>query len=436
MVRKELRGSVGRRREAAKNANRAAGGRFGSLGGAPRCAHHDGKMISSREGAVTVLGRTTYRGIRRVFGIRNADRRAHVYVVGKTGTGKSTLLESMLVQDLTAGEGLALLDPHGDLVERVIRRVPDSRRGELVYLDAPDPDQPWGFNPLSGVPPERRSLTASALLEVFKKLWIESWGPRLEHLLRNTLLALLDQSEPTFADVPPLLADRDFRRDAMTRVQNRQVRAFWLREYEDYPARFRAEVIAPLQNKVGAFLTNPLLSRILTGPSRALELRRLMDEGKVLIVNLAKGKIGEDTAALLGSLLVASLGSAAFARADQSPDERRDFWVYLDEFHTFTTLSLATMLSELRKYRTGFVLAHQYAAQLSEPLQAAVFGNVGTIVSFRVGAEEADLLAREFYPTLRETDLLSLPNHHIYVKLLVDGRPTEPFSAETLPAPD
>src|SRR5262249_38202660 len=203
----------------------------------------------------------------------------------------------------------------------------------------------------------------------------------------------LDQPHATFADVPPLLSDRDFRRDAMSRVQSRPVRAFWLREYEDYPARFRAEVIAPLQNKIGAFLTNPLLHRMLTAPPQSLELRGIIDEGKVLIVNLAKGKIGEDTAALLGALLVASLGAAAFTRADRPPENRRDFWIYLDEFHPFTTLSLATMLSELRKYRCGFVLAHQYAAQLSEPLQAAVFGNVGTILSFRVGGPEAEVLA-------------------------------------------
>jgi len=390
-------------------------------------------MFGNQEGAVTVLGRTTYRGTRRTFGIRNADRRAHMYIVGKTGTGKSTLLETMLVQDLTAGEGCAVLDPHGDLVDRLIRRVPDSRRGDLIYLDVADAAQPWGFNPLAGVRLDKRPLAASGLLEVFKKLWLDSWGPRVEHLLRNTLLALLDQPQPTFADVTPLLADRDFRRDAMTHVSNRPVRAFWLREYEAYPARFRAEVIAPLQNKVGAFLANPLLHRILTQPQQSLDLRRVMDDGKILIVNLAKGKIGEDTAGLLGSLLVASIGTAALSRADRPPHERRDFWVYLDEFHTFTTMSLATMLSELRKYRTGFALGGQYTAQLSEPLRSAVFGNVGTIISFRVGAADAELLAREFYPTLREADLLSLPNYHMYVKLLVDGMPADPFSAETLP---
>lgn len=382
---------------------------------------------------MTVLGHTTYRGTRRAFGIRHADRRAHLYVVGKTGTGKSTLLETMLRQDLAAGEGCALLDPHGDLVDRVIAAVPPGRRDDLVFLDAPDPAQPWGFNPLATVPPDKRPLTASALLDVFKKLWVDSWGPRVEHLLRNALLALLDQPQATLADVPLLLMDADFRREAMQHVSSRQVRTFWLREYEGYPARFRAEAIAPLQNKVGAFLANPLLYTILTSPRRPLDLRQVLDEGKVLLVNLAKGKIGEDTAALLGALLVASLGAAAFSRADQPPDQRRDFWVFLDEFHAFTTLSLAGMLSELRKYRVGFALAHQYVDQLSEPMQAAVFGNVGTIIAFRVGASEASVLAREFYPLLRDEDLLSLPNYQMYVRLLVDGKPVDPFSAETLP---
>jgi len=389
-------------------------------------------MRGNNEDAVTVLGRTTYRGSGRIFGIRNADRRAHVYMVGKTGTGKSTLLGTMLAQDLASGEGLALLDAHGDLVERVVSRLPSNRIDDLVYLDAPDPMQPWGFNPLASVHQDKRSLAASALLDAFKKLWIDSWGPRVEHVFRHALLALFDQPIATLADIPPLLEDRDFRREAMHHVTNRQVRAFWLREYEAYPARFRVEVIAPLQNKIGAFLANPLLQTILTQPRRSLDLRRVLDDRKVLLVNLAKGRIGEDAAALLGSLLVASLGAAAFARADQSPEQRSDFWVYLDEFHTFTTLSLATMLSELRKYHVGFVMGHQYVAQLSEPLRDAVFGNVGTIISFRVGASDAEFLGREFYPHLSGADLTVLPNHHMYVKLMANGLLSDPFSAETL----
>jgi type IV secretory pathway TraG/TraD family ATPase VirD4 len=381
---------------------------------------------------ITILGRTTFRNDRRLFGIKRADRRFHTYIIGKTGTGKSTLLETLIRQDMTAGEGLALLDPHGDLMERLLAGFPAHRQADLISFDVPDSAQPLGFNPLAGVPAEKRALAASGLLEVFKKLWIDSWGPRLEHILRNALLALLDQPEATLADVLELLTDEDFRRDAATRVSSSQVRKFWLREYEGYPARFRAEAIVPIQNKVGAFLTNPLLNRILTRPASNLDLRQILDERKILLVNLAKGKIGEDTAALIGALLVASLGAAAFSRADLPEASRRDFWVYLDEFHSFTTLSLATMLSELRKYRVGLVLAHQYLSQLEEPIRDAILGNVGTIVCFRVGPADAEILAKEFSPELSEVDLLRLPNHHVYLKLMVDGRPSEPFSAETL----
>ncbi len=379
---------------------------------------------------ITTLGLTTFRDDRRPFGIRREDRRAHIYAIGQTGTGKSTLLETMILQDLAVGEGLALLDPHGDLVERVVLRAPENRREDIIYFDAPNPTQPWGFNPLANVPAGKRALAASALLGAFKKQWAESWGPRTEHLLRNSLLALLDQPNATLADVLRLLSDEDYRRNAMANVQSRTVRNFWLREYRDYTARLRAEAIAPLQNKIGAFLADPLLHRILTEPEQLLDLRAIMDKGQVLLVNLSKGRLGEDTAALLGSLLVASLGAAAFGRAEQEPDQRRDFWVYLDEFHNFTTLSLATMLSELRKFHVGFILVHQYIAQLGDEVRAAVFGNVGTICCFRVGADDAEALAPQFAPVVTSHDLVRVPNHHMYVRLMVDGKPTEPFSAE------
>lgn len=389
-------------------------------------------MIHSHDD-VTILGRTQFRTEAQYFGIRRADRRSHLYVVGASGTGKSTLVENLVSQDIAGGEGTALLDPHGDLVERVAARVPEARRDELIYLNAPDPMQPWGFNPLSGVAVEKRPLIASGLVEVFHKLWSDSWGPRLEHLLRNALLALLDYPDATFARLPELLIDADFRRAVARTATNRPVRHFWLKEYEGYPTRLRAEAIAPLQNKVGAFLTNPLLNRILTSAPQQLDLRRVMDEGAILLVNLAKGRIGADTAALLGSLLVTSLGAAALARAEAPAAARRDFWVHLDEFHSVTTLSLASMLSELRKYGVGLTLAHQYVEQLDEAVQAAVFGNAGTMICLRVGAPDAEILTPYFAPALREHDLTTLPNHRMYVRLLVEGRPTEPFSAVTLP---
>lgn len=381
---------------------------------------------------LTFIGRTNFRHQNQLFGITAADRRFHIYLIGQTGTGKSTLLETLIRQDAVRNEGLALLDPHGDLIERILPRLPAHRRTDLVYLDAPDPRQRFGVNPLGGVPPAKRPLAASALLEVMKKLWSDSWGPRLEHIARNAFLALLDQPQATLADVLRILSDDDYRRDAMRFVRSQPVRAFWLKEYENYPAKFRLEAIAPIQNKVGAFLANPLLHRILTGADEMLDLRALMDDGKILLVNLSKGQIGEDTATLLGALVVTTLGIAAMSRSDVPPGARRDFYVYLDEFHAFTTLSLAGMLSELRKYGVSLTLAHQYLAQLDPMVREAVLGNVGTIVSFRVGPSDAELLAEEFAPTFSALDLMNLPNRHIYLKLMLDGAPTAPFSATTL----
>jgi len=389
-------------------------------------------MSQSSKNSLTYLARTNFHGNERIFGIRQEDRRAHMYIVGKTGTGKSTLLETLIRQDMEAGRGLVLLDPHGDLVERVVKRVSERRKADLIYFNVPDRLSPLGFNPLERVPPESRALGASGLLEVFKKIWVEFWGPRLEHILRNALLALLDQPEATLADVLRLLSDETYRKNAAERVANSQVRSFWLREYESYTRTFRIEAIAPIQNKVGAFLSDPTLSRIITQPKSSFDLRRIMDEGKILLVNLAKGRIGEDTAALLGSLLVARIGLSALSRADMPESERKDFWVYLDEFHSFTTLSIANMLSELRKYRTGMILANQYLSQIAPAVRDAILGNTGTIITFRLGATDAGILEKEFAPEITAVDLMSLPNHHIYLKLMVNGVVTRPFSAKTL----
>jgi hypothetical protein len=354
-----------------------------------------------------------------------------MYVIGKTGTGKSTLLETLIRQDIAHGDGVGLIDPHGDLAEKVLTGIPEERKRDLLYLD-PLASQPLGFNPLENVAPLKRPLAAAGLLEVFKKIWADSWGPRLEHILRNALLALLDQPSATLADVLRLLADSTFRRHVASRVQNPHVRSFWLEEYEGYPARFRVEAIAPIQNKVGAFLANPILHRIVGRATSAFDMRQVIDERKIFIVNLAKGRIGEDAAALLGAMLVSKVSLAALSRAEMPEHDRRDFYLFLDEFQNFTTLSLASMLSELRKYRVSMVLAHQYLAQLDLPIRSAILGNAGTIISFRVGMEDAEILAKEFYPEFAPVDLLNLPNHSIYLRLMVDGRVSSPFSAETV----
>jgi len=381
---------------------------------------------------ITYFARTNFRSGGRLFGIRRADRLSHIYVIGKTGAGKSTLFETIMRQDLENGEGFALLDPHGDLFEKINSAVPEARRAAVIAWDVTDLSSPIRFNPLSGVEPEKRSLAVAGLIAAFERQWHDSWGVRMEHVLRNTLFALLEAGGATLADIPRLLEVDSFRREVIARVANKQARGFFEREYESYAPSMRAQVIGPILNKVGAFLADPTLYHILVSPENSFDLRRLMDSGGVLLVNLSKGKIGEGPASLLGSLLVASIGLAGLSRAELPVERRRPFFVYLDEFQSFATLSLAGMLSELRKYGVGLILANQYLGQLSPEIRDAVLGNVGTLIAFRVGAADAPLLAREFAPVFGAEDLLSLPNRSIYLKLLVDGVVSRPFSAETI----
>lgn len=389
-------------------------------------------MPPRRTNDVTYFARTTFRNQGTLFGIKRADRLSHIYIIGKTGTGKSTLLETMIRQDIENGKGCALVDPHGDLVERIAASVPEHRASDVVYLNAPDPSQPYGYNPLRYVVPERRSLAAAGVLEVFKKIWDDSWGTRMEHILRNALLLLFDQRHATLSDILRLLVDDDYRRTCARVTDNERVRAFWLKEFEHYSYRLRAEAIVPIQNKVGAFLADPMLNRILTHPEKDIRIRRIMDNRGILLVNLARGRIGEDAAMILGGLLVTMIGLAAFSRADMPEEDRRPFYLYLDEFQNFTTLSIATMTAELRKYGVGLILAHQYLSQLAPEVRDAVLGNAGTLISFRLGAVDALFVAREFAPTFDTTDLLTLPNFHIYLKLMIDGAPSQPFSARSI----
>lgn len=391
--------------------------------------------MNSPRNDITYLGYANHRSKGDAFGIKQADRLSHLYVVGKTGTGKSTLLETMVRQDLEQGRGFALLDPHGDLVERIAASVPERRRGDLIYFDAADPAQPYGYNPLRWVRADKISLAASGLLDVFKARWSDAWGPKMEHLLRNAIYALLEKDGSTLPDILQLLSDDRFRRTVARSLTNDPVRHFWLETYEKYPKRFRAEAAAPIENKVGAFLADPMLLRVLTGAEKEIRIRWLMDEGGVLLVNLAKGRIGEDSSSLLGSLLVTTIGLAAFSRGEMPDGSRRPFFLYLDEFQNFATTSIASMVSELRKYGVGLTLAHQHLEQLTPEIREAVLGNVGTVVSFRVGPEDARYLAREFEPVFKPLDLVNLPNHQIYLKLMIDGTPSQAFSATTLSPP-
>jgi type IV secretory pathway TraG/TraD family ATPase VirD4 len=377
------------------------------------------------------FARVDFRNDVRPFGIKDEDRLLHVYIIGKTGTGKSSLIETMTLQDAERGNGFALIDPHGDLVERVAAKI-SRKRQDVIYLDVPDPSQPYGYNPLRHVSPDRIALAASGMMDVFKKMWPDAWGVRMEHILRNVLMALLEQRNSTLHDVLRIFSDKTFRIRIGNSLSNKTVRTFLLYEFEQFSFGYRADSTAPIQNKVGAFLADPVLNRILTASEKDLHIRQVMDQGGVLLVNLGKGELGEDTSSLLGGLLVTTIGLAAFSRADTPPEKRRDFYVYIDEFQSFTTLALANMLSELRKYRIGFTIAHQYLHQLEPDVRHAVLGNVGSTISFRVGVEDAPYLAREFQSQFNELDLLQLPNYKIYLKLMIDGTPSKPFSAATL----
>jgi hypothetical protein len=383
------------------------------------------------ENDISRLARTNFHNGNRLFGIKQADRLSHIYVIGKTGVGKSTLLETLARQDLEAGRGFALIDPHGDLVERVAKDAAAEEPGRVLYLNAPDGAQPFGYNPLRRVRDDKIPLAVSGLLETFKKLWPDAWGVRMEHVLRNTLYALLETDGATLPDILRLYADERYRKRIAGRIRNETVRRFWRHEFESYHFRQRADMVAPIQNKLGALLADPTLYRILVSPERDIRFRSLMDEGRVLLVNLSKGQLGEDSSTLLGSLIVSTLGLAAFSRAENPEGSRRPFFIYVDEFQTFTTLMLANMMSELRKYGVGLTLAHQYMHQLEPDIRHAVLGNAGTIISFRVGPEDAAILAKEFQPTFGVQDLLNLPNHNIYLKLTIDGTPSLAFSATT-----
>jgi hypothetical protein len=388
-------------------------------------------MVTSHGRDISYFARTNFHNRGTLFGIKQADRFSHLYLIGKTGVGKSTLIETLARQDLDAGRGFALIDPHGDLVEKIVSDIDPEQLKQFVYLNAPDPKQPYGYNPLRRVRDDKIPLAVSGLLETLKKMWPDAWGVRMEHVLRNTLYTLLEREDAALPDILRLYSDDDFRKEIVRDIRNEVVKRFWESEFNEYPARLRAEACAPIQNKLGALLSDPTLYRILVEPKIDLRLRSLMDEGKVLLVNLSKGRLGEDSSTLLGGFIVSTLGLAAFSRADNPTKKHRPFFIYIDEFQTFTTLMLANMMSELRKYGIGLTLAHQYIHQLDPDIRHAVLGNAGTLISFRVGPEDASLLAKELQPKFGVEDLLNLPNYAIYLRLMIDGTPSLPFSASS-----
>lgn len=387
------------------------------------------------ENAITPFAITDYRDRRDVFGIKRRDRRSHMYVIGKTGTGKSTLLKNMLVSDIARGEGLALIDPHGDLAEDILHFVPEERMEDVIYFNPADMHYPIAFNPLEQVAQESRHLVLSNLISIFHKIWPTYWGPRLEHILRYSLLTLLECPGSTLLDLPALLTNREFRVDVLRSVRDPIVREFWKYQAANYISPHKTDAISPVLNKTGQLLVSAPLRYILGQKENTFELREVMDSGKILIVNLAKGRIGEDNSAVLGAMLVSTIMLAAMSRADRPEDDRKSFYLHVDEVHNFLTPAFAEMLSESRKYGLNLILAHQYLQQLDEKVRSAIFGNAGTVVSFRTGAEDARFFAREFQPVFDVHDLIGLPNYHIYLKLMIDGTTSRPFSAKTLPPP-
>lgn len=382
--------------------------------------------------SITMLGCTSGRLPHRHFGIWEKDRAFHMHVVGKTGTGKTTLLEQLLRQDISEGRGLTLVDPHGDLAERVVKYARTAGR-EITYLDASDPHTPYSYNPLRRIADAYVPLAVSGLLETFKKRFADAWGVRMEHVLRQSLYAILDTGGGTLPDISRLASDKDYREDVTRRIRNETVREFWEKEFPNYSDRYRVESLAPIQNKIGAFLADPRMRRLLMGSRKEISFRRIMDAGGVLIVSLARGRLGEDSSSLLGALFVTSVALAAYSRADLPEDKRSPHYLYADEFQSFTTQAVADMISELRKYGLRLVVAHQHFDQLEDAVKHAVLGNAGTLVSFRVGAEDAALLAREFGTDVQAEDLVRLPNFTTCIRLMIAGEPARPFKATTLP---
>ncbi|OHA47048.1 MAG: hypothetical protein A3A80_01325 [Candidatus Terrybacteria bacterium RIFCSPLOWO2_01_FULL_44_24] len=381
---------------------------------------------------IVPFAETDYRSQKIKFGIKIDDRRRHMYVIGKTGMGKTTLLENMAIADIQAGRGVAIVDPHGEFAEKMISFVPKERVDDVIYFDPGDQDFPIAFNAIEHVDPKYRHLVADGLVGVFQKLWAETWGPRLEYVLRNAILALMEYPDSTLLGIMRILVDKDYRKVVVANIKDPVVKSFWNDEYSRYPDKFQAEAIAPIQNKVGQFLTSPLIRNIVGQTKTAIDLRDVMDNQRILILNLSKGKVGEASSRLLGAMMITKLQLAAMSRIDTPEEDRKDFYLYVDEFQNFATTSFINILSEARKYRLNLILAHQYIEQLDETVTAAVFGNIGTLAIFRVGAADAEALETEFAPNFTPEDLVNLGKYRIYLKLMIDGLASKPFSALTL----
>ncbi len=386
---------------------------------------------------ICYLGRVSDRGITKEYGILQDDRRRHMYILGKSGMGKSTLLENMILQDIYNGHGVCFIDPHGDSSQYILDHVPSWRINDVVYFNPADMEYPIGFNMLEAKRGEQAFLITSGMMAIFGRIWEGAWSARMEYILNNTLLALLESPGNTLLGVVRLLTDADFREIVIRKVEDPMVRNFWIKEFASFNDKYRTEAIAPILNKIGQFFSTDLIRNILGQPKSTIDFRDIMDNKKILIVNLSKGSIGEDNSDLLGSFLITKLQLAAMSRVDIPEAARNDFYLYVDEFQNFTTDSFATILSEARKYRLNLILAHQYISQLTESgndkVRNAVFGNVSTMISFRVGSDDSEVLEKEFEPIFTSPQLLALNKFQIALKLSINGKPSLPFMSNTLP---
>ena len=385
---------------------------------------------------ISAFGVTNFRGINHQFGMLRYDRSRHVYIIGQTGAGKSGLLELFALSDIFHSQGYAIIDPHGDFAINNMKFIPGSRLNDVVYFNPADTAYPLGFNPLEVTNPNQKTNISSEVIGVLKRMFGDSWGPRLEYILRYTILALLDRPETTMLDITRMLTDKNFRKETLGYCRDTVVLQFWNVEFASWNDKFVAEAVAPVLNKVGAFTANPIIRNIIGQPKSTFNIRQIMDEGKILIVNLSKGLIGEDNAAILGSFLVTKIQLAAMSRSD-IPDirDRRPFYLYVDEFQNFATDSFATILSEARKYGLNLTVANQYISQMNETVRDAVFGNVGTMISFRVSADDAPILAKQFEPNFEAVDLLQMHNRNFVINMVIGGEKTPAFSARTLELP-
>ncbi|MFB6225876.1 MAG: type IV secretion system DNA-binding domain-containing protein [Candidatus Paceibacteria bacterium] len=387
-----------------------------------------------KEEDVCLFGKTDFRDQMKRFGIKLDDRRRHMYVIGKTGMGKTTMLENMILQDIHKGHGVGLVDPHGDFAEKIVDYIPSHRINDVVYINPADREHPIGFNVLEVQNDEQKDLVASSLMGIFQKIWPDVWSSRMEYILNNTLLGLLHYPQKTtLLGINRMLGDKSYRDKIVSKIQDPVVKSFWEDEFAGYSERYRTKAVAAIQNKIGQFLSSNLIRNIVGQVSSTINTREIMDSGKIMIMNLSKGKVGEDNMRLLGGMFITKLQLSAMSRVDTPEHLRKDFMLYVDEFQNFATPSFANMLSEARKYRLSLIMAHQYIAQLSEEVRDAVFGNVGSLISFRVGAADAEFLEQEFSPVFTQQDLVNLSKYHIFLKLMIDGVASQPFSAKTLP---